>query len=162
MAITFALIDSTANRLVYLCTQDGVVSSPPVAADGFATIPNDAGATADLDTDSTLTAPNIDGVGGSPIRRPITARANGYGAVAAAAFTQAQARAMFVVGAVAAVMTNHLIQRNRSFITPRSAAIAWAVDWNVDGAGDPVCEVRSATGTACTAVLDICVIDPHG
>lgn len=162
MAITFALIDHTANRLVYLCTQDGVVSSPPVAADGFATIPNDGGVTADLTTDSTLAAPNADGVGGIPIGRPMRARVNGYGAHAAGVLTQAQARALFCCGAVAAVLTNYTIQRNRTFITARSAAIAWAADWNVDGGGDPVCEVRSATGTACTAVLDICAIDPHG
>jgi len=162
MAITFTLIDAQANRLVYLCTQDGVVSSPPVAADGFATLPNDGGATPDLDTDSTLTAPDIDGVGGLPIRRSITARTNGYGAVAAGALTQAQARALFCCGAVAAVMTNHLVMRNRTFITPRNVAFVWAADWNVDGGGDPVCEGRSATGTAGTAVLDICAIDPFG
>jgi hypothetical protein len=160
MAIVATLIDARENRLNYLLTQDGVISSPPVAADGLVTIPNTlGGATPDLYVDSTIAGA---GANGPAISRPIRARLTGYGAVAAGALVQAQARALFVCGAVAAVMTNYIIQRNRVFITPRLGMIVWGVDINVDGQGDPVIECRSATGTAATAILDVVVIDPHG
>jgi hypothetical protein len=141
-------------------TQDGVVSSPPVAADGLVTIPNTlGGATPDLYVDSTI---NAGGVDGPPISRPIRARLTGYGAAAAGALNQAQARALFGCGVVGAVLSNLIVQRNRVHITPRLGLIDWLVDVNVDGQGDPVVEVRSAIGTAATAMLDIHVSDPHG
>ncbi|KKL10631.1 hypothetical protein LCGC14_2553900, partial [marine sediment metagenome] len=52
MAITLALVEATSDRLMYLATQDGVISSPPVVADGFVVIPNAGGATPDLQTDA--------------------------------------------------------------------------------------------------------------
>lgn len=154
MAITFQLVDNAPGSLVYLCTQDGVVSSPPVAADGFATIPNTiGGATPNLDTDSIV---NSTGSGGLPLNKLIDVRNTGYGPIAAGAITQAQARALFARNDLAGtVLTNFHIPRAYTTITPRLGMIAWGVDWNVDAQGDPVCEVRSATGTAATAMLRI-------
>jgi hypothetical protein len=163
MAIVALLADASENHLLYLCTQDGVVTSPPLAANGLVVIPNTlGGATPDLYVDSTLAAPNAAGAGGTPIARPIRARLTGYGAAAAGALNQAQARALFGCGVVGAVLSNYLVQRNRVFITPRNVAFAWAVDVNVDGQGDPTIEVRSATGTAGTAMLDVHASDPFG
>jgi len=152
MAITFALVDATPYRLRYLATQDGVVSSPPVAADGLATIPNDGGATPDLRTDATVNA----GPGGPVLRKLLRVRLDGYGPLAAGAITQAQARALMNSDdAAGAVLTNYNVGRAVTTVTPRLGLIAWATDWNVDVNGDPVCEVRSATGTAATAYVDI-------
>jgi hypothetical protein len=161
MAIVVQLVDNTPFALVYLCTQDGVVSSPPVAADGLFTIPNTiGGATPNLDTDSIV---NTGGAGGLPLNRLIDARNTGYGPIAAGALTQAQARALFARNDLAGtVLTNFLITRAYTTITPRTGMIVWGVDWNVDAQGDPVCEVRSATGTASTAMLKIAVDDSPG
>lgn len=160
MAIVPTLIDATANALRYLMTQDGVISSPPVAADGLYTFTNTlGGATPDLYVDSTV---DSTGAGAPPISKPMRARLNGYGGVAAGALNQAQARALFGLGAVGAVLTNYLVQRNRVDIVNRLGLIDWAVDANVDAQGDPVLEVRSATGAAATAVLHIEVVDPFG
>ena len=148
MAITFSLVESTPLHLRYLCTQDGEVTSPPAAADGFNTIPNDAGATADLQTDTLPFKSSLHDI--------MRARSTAYPPLAAAALTQAQARALLLSSdAAAAVLTNEKINRCVCYIPPRLGMIAWGVDANVDGAGDPVIEVRSATGTAATAYLDI-------
>jgi len=153
MAITFSLVDATPYRLRYLATQDGEISSPPVAADGFNTIPNQGGASPDLRTDPILTTY---GAGGVPILKIMRTRLDGYGPIAAGAITQAQARALCNSDdAAGAVLTNHNVGRCVTTITPRLGLIEWTVDWNVDGQGDPVCEVRSTTGTAATAYVDI-------
>jgi len=153
MAITATLVDATPYRLRYLMTQDGVVSSPPVAADGLVTIPNTlGGATPNLHTDSIVNA----GPGGPVLHKIMNARIAGFGPLAAGALTQAQARALCNSDdAAGAVLTNYNVGRAVTTITPRLGLIAWATDWNVDVQGDPVCEVRSATGTAATAYLDI-------
>jgi len=161
MAIVALLVDSSPFTVVYLLTQDGVVSSPPVAADGLVTIPNTVGgATPNLDIDTIV---NTGGAGGLPLNRLVDVRNTGYGPIAAGAINQAQARALFMRNDVAAaVLTNFLINRAYSVITPRLGMIVWGVDWNVDAQGDPVCEVRSATGTAATAMLKISVDDTPG
>ena len=152
MAITVALVDATPYRLRYLATQDGVISSPPVAADGLVTILNDGGATPDLRTDATVNA----GPSGPALRKLLRVRLDGYGPVAAGAINQAQARALMNSDdAAGAVLINHNVGRAVTAITPRTGVIAWATDWNVDAQGDPVCEVRSATGTVATAYVDI-------
>jgi hypothetical protein len=137
MATTAALQIARANRLEYLVTAD--------AMGGALTIPNDAGVTPDLQTDTV-------GVGGL-LRQMILARLNGYGAVAAGALSQAQARSIFQ-GEAAAAVGNAMIPRAQTFVQPRTGATAWIVDWNVDGAGDPVCVV-TATAAAGTAILVI-------
>jgi hypothetical protein len=148
MAITFVLVENTPYRLRYLATQDGVISSPPVAADGFNTIPNDAGGTPDLRTDS---APF-----NSALHRIMRARLEAYPPLPAGALTQAQARALLASDdAAGAVLTNQNISRCEIRVTGRTGAVQWAVDANVDGQGDPVVEVRSETGTAATAYVDI-------
>lgn len=154
MAITFALVDATPYRLRYLATQDGVISSPPVAADGFATIPNDAGATPDLQTDI-LTAPTS-GANGIPLQKIIKARIDGFGPLPAAALNQAQARAiMNSDDAASAVLTTQRVGRAVTTTSPKTGVIAWSADINVDGEGDPVVEVRSEVGVVATSYVDI-------
>ncbi len=157
MAIAFQLVEATPYRLRYLATQDGVISSPPVAADGFDTIPNDAGATPDLQTDILAAAGARGGPsGGLPLQAPIRARLDGIGPVAAGALNQAQARAILNSDDNAlAVLTNQNVPRAQIRITPRLGVIAWAADANVDGEGDPTVEVRSEVGTAATAYVDL-------
>lgn len=155
MAITFELVEATPSRLRYLATQDGVISSPPVAADGFNTIPNAAGASPDLKTDiDTVAAP---GAGGVPLKELVDANRNGLGAViAAGAMTQAQARAIFMRDdAAGAVLTNNLVARGLARTAGRTGqGVAWAADANVI-ANSPVIEVRSGVGVAATAYVDI-------
>jgi len=154
MAITAWLIDATPYRLRYKCHQDGVISSPPVAADGLVTIPNQGGATPDLRTDALNGAHT--GAGGIPINDIMRVRLWGYGPIAAGAITQAQARALCNSDDPgSAVLTNFNVGRCVTSITPMLPAFSWAADWNVDIDGDPVCEVRSATGTEGWAILDI-------
>ena len=155
MAITFSLVEVTPYRLRYLATQDGVISSPPVAADGFNTIPNANGATPDLGTDiATATGA---GAGGIPLNPIIDAGRNGYKQVAAGALTQAGARALLNSDDNAgAFLTNHHVGRAVITVTPRTpATVNWAVDANVDGNANPTIEVRSETGTAATAYVDL-------
>lgn len=157
MAIVFQLVEATPYRLRYLATQDGVISSPPVAADGFNTIPNDAGATPDLQTDI-LTAGGARGEpsGGLPLQVPIRARLDGIGPIVAGALNQAQARAIFNSDDNAiAVLVNQYVPRCQIRHDPRLGVIAWATDANVDGQGDPVIEVRSEVGAAATCYIDL-------
>lgn len=126
-----------ANRLQYLLTAD--------AMGGAVTIPNDGGVSPDLQTDTAAS--------GGILRQMILARLNGYGAVAAGALTQAQARAIFTGQATAAI-GNAMIPRAKTSIIDTTGATEWIVDWNVDGAGDPVV-VATATAAAGTALLVI-------
>lgn len=167
MAITLSLVYSRPDRLRYLCDQDGVISSPPVAADGLATLANDGGATPDLQTDMLL-AGALAGVSGLPLLALINAGRNGFGPIAAGGLTQAQARAIFMSDdAAGAVLTNNQVLRAVCGITPRNGggvpigSIQWAVDVNVDGQGDPVIEIRSSVGEAAAAYLDIHLRHTH-
>lgn len=138
MATTAALASSRANSLRYLVTSTGDAA--------VLTIPNDAGVTPDLQTDSA-------GFGG-PLRQMILSRLNGYGALAAGARTQAQARSMFMGDGSAAGNAN--IPRAECTITNRTGAVNWLVDANVDGDGDPTIVV-TPSAVAGTAYLDITV-----
>jgi hypothetical protein len=167
VAITLSLVYTRPDRLRYLCDQDGVISSPPVAADGLVVLPNDAGVTPDLQTDI-ATAAQVAGVSGTPLRALIRAGIDGFGPIAAGGLTQAQARALFMSDdAAGAVLTNKQVLRAVCSITPRNGAgvplgsIQWAVDVNVDGEGDPVIEVRSSVGEAAAAFLDIHLRHTH-
>jgi len=145
--ITFTLINRNANRQRYLCTQDGVISSPPVPADGFATL-----------SSATLVGNALAG----PLRTIVRATIDGIGAVWAAgnvpAHTQAQARAILnSEDPTNAVLTNQLVPHAILGTQGRAAptSVRWTVDANVDGGGNPVVEVRSDVGIAATAILDI-------
>lgn len=139
MSITVALVAAFPNKLRYLCTNAG---SP---LGGTATIPNDAGATPDLQTDT--------GPFAGPLHRIARARATGIGTIAAGALTQAQARALLCDDATT-VVGNKNVPRARTRIYGRSGASVWAVDANVDGAGDPTIDIASSA-VAGTAYLDI-------
>jgi hypothetical protein len=139
MATTAAFQTYRSNRLVYLLTAD--------AMGGAVTIPNDAGATPDLQTDTAAE--------GGLLRQMILARLNGYGAVAAGALNQAQARSIFQ-GENGAAVGNAMIPRAATKIVDRTGTTEWIVDWNVDGDGDPVVTI-TATAAAGTALLEISV-----
>lgn len=136
MAVTAALALARPNLLRYLATSD--------AMGGALTIPNDAGATPDLQTDTV-------GVAGT-VRNMILARLNGYGALPAGALNQAQARSIFAGDGSAAGNAN--VPRGQLLVTPRSGTAAWIVDANVDGGGDPTIVV-TATAAVGTAYVDL-------
>ena len=140
MSITFALVAAFPNRLRYLATNSG---SP---LGGTAAIPNDAGATPDLQTDT--------GTFNGPLFQIARARVNGIGTIAAAtALNQAQSRAILMDDNTVSV-GNANVPRARTTITPRSGTAGWDVDANVDGGGDPTVEVTS-TAAAGTAYIDV-------
>lgn len=138
MAVTFALVESTAYRLRYLATCDGTGAT--------ANIPNDGGATPDLLTDL-ATDPS------GPLRKIVRARLDGIGTVAAGALTQAQARAIFNSDNTANVGNDYVPRAILTF-TIRTGAAIWSVDANVDGQGDPVIAV-TCNSVASTAYIDI-------
>lgn len=158
MAITFALVEATPDRLMYLCTQDGVISSPPVDADGQATLPNDGGVTPDLQTDALSVAaqanPDFD-ISGIPILGPINANRNGYGPFAAGSITTGRAAALFGPDDSTNLLGNQNVAPCKVDIRPRTGAILWSVVAAVDGQNDPVLLVQSAVGAAATAYLTI-------
>jgi len=148
MALTAALVESTANRLRYLLTN----VSPPTTT---VTIPNDGGVTPDLLTDL-ATDPS------GPLRRIIRARVDGIGTIAAGTpLTQAQARDILNDDGTATVGNNN-VPRAICTVTGRTVGLnglvpPWAVDVNVDGGGDPVIVVRTlgANYSGATAYLDV-------
>lgn len=157
--ITVLNVDRTPHVLVYLLTQDGEISSPPVAADGLVTIPNDGIATPDLRVDAlTGMAESPGSVGGSGLLQIMRARLDGYGPIVAGALNQSQARAL-LQGRSLLVAGNALgallVGRCYMHVQGRTGDIAWRLDANVDGQGDPVVEVRSQVGTPGTALLNI-------
>lgn len=140
MSITIALVAQFPNRLRYLCTNSG---SP---LGGSATLPNDAGATPDLQTDTPFAG---------PLFQIARARTLGIGTVAAGALNQGQARAILMEDNSVSV-GNANVPRARSVITQRTGTATWGVDADVDGQGDPVLTIIS-TAAAGTAYLDILV-----
>lgn len=154
MAINFTLVDATQYRLRYLAEQDGVISSPPVEADGLGIIGNDGSPSPDLLTDI-LSAP-AGAAGGSPLQKLIDAGRNGYKHVAAD-LSQAEARALLNSDdAGGAVLTNNNVGRAVITLLKKEAiTVHWGADVNVDGSGNPVVEVRSDVGTPATALVDI-------
>jgi hypothetical protein len=150
MAIALELVDVTPYRLRYKATQDGVISSPADPADGFNTIENDLTASPDLGTDiATATGP-------SPLQALINAGRNGYKHVAAV-LSQAEARALLNSDdAAKAVLTNNNVGRAIvTMLKKPPVEVKWAADVNVDGAGNPVIEVRSDVGTPAAAYVDL-------
>lgn len=142
MAATAVLVFAGNNRLRYLITGDG--------AGGTATIPNDGGASPDLQTD---TLP-----GG--LKQIATARANGIGTIAPGALTQAQARALLLSDGSTAVGNNKV---PRAICRASVRAVATEVplvDANVDGDGDPI--VTCAVVANQVAYLDIELVGGAG
>jgi len=138
MATTFALALARANSLRYLATADG-------AGPAAGTIPNDAGATPDLQTDTVA----------GPIKNMALARVNGYGALpAGVALTQANARSIFFGDGSSAGNAN--VPRAETTVVARTGVATWLVDANVDGGGDPVIVVTPSAITS-TAYVDITV-----
>lgn len=138
MTVTAALISATKTQLAYLITHDG-------GAGDAVTIPNDAGVSPDLQTDAT----------GGILKAMMRARVNGYGAFAAAALTQAQARALLQSNDPTSVFGTSNIMRARTWLTTTTGLANWSVDANVDGGGDPVLAVTKAATAAGTAILYI-------
>ncbi len=146
MAITFALVEATTNRLRYLATQDG-------QAGVSANIPNDGGGTPDLLTDILSAAPNA-----GPLHRIINARNVAFPPLTGGALTQVEARALLLSDDPASsVLTNDNIGRCVVTITPRTGVQVWGVDADIDGQGDPILTVVSTiTGaSAATAYVDL-------
>lgn len=136
MATTAALVFSSPNVLRYLLTAD--------AMGGAVTIPNDAGASPDLQTDASP----------GPLKRMFQARLTGYGTIPAGALTQAQARSIVAGDNTGASCGNSNIQRGKIQVVDRTGTTEWIIDVNVDGAGDPVIAV-TATAAAGTAYVEI-------
>ncbi len=132
------------NRLRYLVTNDG-------AAGTTLTITSTGAASPDLLTDTVA----------GPIKRLAQAFTNGYGAYAAGALVQAQARALWLSnrtnspGGVDSVLTA------RCEFTARTGAVTvgWSIDANVDGSGHPTLLITATdaagASAAGTAYLDI-------
>ncbi len=140
MAITFSLVYASPRHLRYLATNSG---SP---LGGTQTIPNDAGATPDLQTDiATQASGNLQAI--------IRARITGIGTVVAGALTQGQARAILMADGTTSVGGVY-VPRAVTTVQPRSGTATWVVDANVDGQGDPVVEVTSSAAAG-TAYVDI-------
>jgi hypothetical protein len=155
MAIDFTLVDATQYRLRYLAVQDGVISSPPVEADGLGIIGNDGSPSPDMLTDILSAADGT--AGGSPLQKLLDAGRNGYKTIAAGGLTQAQARALLNSDdAAGAVLTNKNVGRAVvTMLKKQEITVHWGADVNVDGSGNPVIEVRSDVGTPAAAYVDL-------
>jgi hypothetical protein len=138
MTVTAARQFNTKNTIVYLFTHDG-------GAGDAATIPNDAGASPDLTTDAE----------GGLLKAIMTARTNGYGAFAAGALNQAQARALLFSMDPSNVFGTDNIARARCATLTMTGVDDWVLDANVDGQGDPVLTATKTTTAAGTFLVTI-------
>jgi hypothetical protein len=146
MTVTITLVHVGANRLRYLYTGTGV--APAITTTG--------GASPDLLTDSIA----------GPIKKLAKAFTDGYGKLAAGAFTQAQSRALWLsddpTNAVALVGNQVPTAKIRNTLrgTPDHDSV-W--DANVDGSGHPTLTLSGETSVgAVTGYLDIEVDDAIG
>lgn len=152
MAMTIALVEATPNRLRYLLTVAGGAGSANITSTGAAT--------PDLLTDSMQ----------GPIKKLAKVIADGYGAFAAGAQTQAKARALWLSdwsGADPApgdpAGVNSLITTAICRITPRGSTTALS-DWQVDADvsnGNPILTATCGTATG-LAYLDVFVPEAIG
>lgn len=138
MTVTATRIFNTKNQLAYLIVHDG-------GAGDAVTIANDGGVSPDLQTDAE----------GGLLKAMMTARVNGYGAFAAGALNQAQARALLLSNDPSNVFGTDNIARARCFLTTTIGLANWSVDANVDGGGDPTLVVTKAATAAGSAILYI-------
>ena len=147
MPITAQLAAAGPHLLKYLLTQSvaSATASPLVAL----TFTNQANqATPDLRTDATTGRTNA-GVTSAPLLGILRSRIDGFPmeGIAAAAQTQAQARARLASDQVGALLTDPHALSAELFVTPRGDAgvTSWSADASVDASGDPVVVVRTRT-----------------
>src|ERR1700687_3559919 len=100
MAITISLVEQGSNRLRYL------LSSNATSLTQTANLTTTGAATPDLLTDSTFAGP-----GPNPIFKIARAFQDGLGILAAGAFTQAQARAMWMADTSDTILGNNKVAR---------------------------------------------------
>jgi hypothetical protein len=141
MAVTLTLVEQGSNRLRYLVNSNATGNTT-------ASLTTTGAATPDLLTDSTFVGP-----GPSPIHAIARAFQDGLGILPAGAFTQAQARAMWMADTSDTILGNNKVARALPRLTPRSGAALWLVDANVDGSGHPVINVTASD--VGTAYLDV-------
>ncbi len=144
MATVISLVLAESNRLRYLLVNDGLGQTIP-------NLTTTGAASPDLATDALY----------GPLKQIVNAFANGLGILAAGAFTQAQARAMWMGDSSDTILGNNKIPRAICRITPRTSsqinnALQIDIDANVDGTGHPVIVMASVgTTSAWSAYLDI-------
>lgn len=146
MAVTAAIVFVGHNSLRYLLVQDG-------AGGTTATITSTGAATPDLKTDSVA----------GPIKNLANAFENGFGAFAAGALTQVQARALWLSDYSGADPASgdpagsiSLIKTAICQTAPRTGAtsIDWKIEANVDGGGHPTINI-TGPATAASCYLDV-------
>lgn len=146
MAITVSLVAAFPNRLRYLCEADG---NPGTTA----TIPNSAGASPDLRTDTSTF--------NGPLFQIARASVNGIGQLPAGTrLNQAQARQILVDDGtppgVGSGVGNVNVPRARCWITNRTnAATVWTVDANADVPGNPILNISLVGQGVASAYLDV-------
>ena len=131
MPVTAQLVYQGHNNLRYLITNTD-------EGGGSVTIPNDGGATPDLQTDTLA----------GPLKQIARARIDGLGTIPAGTpLSQGQARSALLAGATTPLnsLGGTIVPRARCFVTGRSVA-AMEVDADVDGEGDPVLIVTMPPG----------------
>lgn len=144
-ALTFALVFASPNRLIYQMTTDGSATAGTLTTTGAAS--------PDILTDIQTVAPG-------PIAKCALAFTNGFGALAAGAKTQAQARAIWLSISPAANI-NGTLATAQCRATPQTAATVFAIDANVDGGGHPTI-VATPSAVAGVGLLEIAVHGPIG
>jgi len=136
-----ACVFRSTNRLVYELNQSGNANPETII------IPNDGGATPDLQTDALAGVQfGPPPIGGLSLYRLLRARNNGWGPLPAGALDQGQARALLLGWDQSnLVITNPLVQyaTTRAQSLAGTDALAWSVDADVDAQGDPVLVVES-------------------
>jgi hypothetical protein len=139
MAVTALLVFQRSNRLRYRLTQDGQAGTTLVITTTGAVSP-------DLLTDTLA----------GKLREIARAFTNGYGAFAAGALTQAQARALWLSNRATSPGSTETIMTARCEITPRTGTTHpdWLVDANVDGSGHPTLNITAQAGAG-VAYLDV-------
>jgi hypothetical protein len=139
MALVGLLVNQRSNRLRYLVTQDG-----------------DAGTTLVITTTGAASPDFLTDTLAGKLRAIAKAFTDGYGAFAAGALVQAQARALWLSDRSTSPGSTEVIMTARCEVTPRTGTTAplWSVDANVDGSGHPTITV-TGPAAAGTAYLDV-------
>lgn len=141
MAIAISLVAAFPNRLRYLCVSDG---GPLLTA----TIPNDAGVSPDLRTDS--------GTFAGPIFQIARVRQLGLGIITVGTRLNGGMARAFLCDDGSTNVGNSFVPRTRMWITPRTnASVVWTADAGVNGPGDPVVTVTAESQAVASAYLDI-------
>lgn len=144
MSVVITRLWTERNRIVYLLTTGG---SP---LGGTSSIPATGGVTPDLVTDGAI---NTDGGAvAAALRRVVRAGLDGLGVVAAAGFTQAISRLLFLSGGGATLGNGFTTPTAQLRLVPSTGTVAdWKLDANVT-AGVPQIDITAAA-VAATAYL---------